>query len=407
MRYTFTHEGCELVGETLGYGPAVLLLHAGAEHRGVWDPVAEPLVAAGYEGSTLDLRAHGESRFAGRLAFDLLVDDVSQALQRLQRPAVVVGASLGGLLGLQCAAECAKGPGAAIAGLVLVDVVPDPDPARARAGLDQRLALQQSQWALVDDILGRADSLRAAAERTDAPTLLVRAGRSFGMRPDDTERLRGLMPQLREVVIEDCGHLVARERPAELASHLLHFLASPEVGGRLPAGRRGTELRGRSEALLARLGAGAVPHLSGTLLQHLRRTELWLDRFGASPQVRLAGLCHAAYGTDGFSTSLLPLAGRGELAAAAGDAAEGLVYRYAACDRAHFEAQLGQAQLMLRDRFTGAVAPLAAEAARDLCLLTLANELDVVLYGSVDGALRAEITALLARLEAHVPAAAG
>jgi hypothetical protein len=45
--------------------------------------------------------------------------------------------------------------------------------------------------------------------------------------------------------------------------------------------------------------AGEVPHPGGTLLAHLRRTHAPLEAWQARPAVRLAGLCHAFYSTDG------------------------------------------------------------------------------------------------------------
>lgn len=59
------------------------------------------------------------------------------------------------------------------------------------------------------------------------------------------------------------------------------------------------------ERFLASLGAATIPHPGGTLLAHLSRVRLKLAEWQASAEVQAAGLCHAAYGTDGFATSLL------------------------------------------------------------------------------------------------------
>ena len=233
MRFTLKRPECELVGEILGHGPTVVLLHAGGEHRHVWRRVVQTLEQAGYRVVTLDLRGHGDSRAQSSPTFDEHVGDARFLVQWLDCDAVLVGASLGGLLALQCAAEAAQAARApSIAGLVLVDVVPDPDPERARAGLADILPPHSAKWSLIDDILGRADELRAAARAVAQPTLLVRASESFSMRAEDTRRLRALLPQLEEVVIEQCGHLVAQERPQELSAALLAFLARDEVRAR-------------------------------------------------------------------------------------------------------------------------------------------------------------------------------
>jgi len=72
-----------------------------------------------------------------------------------------------------------------------------------------------------------------------------------------------------------------------------------------------------------------VAHPGGTLLEHLHRVRDQLSAWGASPEVQLAGMCHACYGTDRFDVALLELAERPLLANAIGEEAEALVYLYA------------------------------------------------------------------------------
>ena len=89
---------------------------------------------------------------------------------------------------------------------------------------------------------------------------------------------------------------------------------------------------GRHEAareLLTTCGAATIDHPGGTLLTHLDRVESRLARWGARDELRLAGLCHAFYGTDGFAETLLPLDRREVLREAIGGEAEELVHFYA------------------------------------------------------------------------------
>jgi SAM-dependent methyltransferase len=134
----------------------------------------------------------------------------------------------------------------------------------------------------------------------------------------------------------------------------------------------------RAVELLEARGAATIPHPGGILLAHLQRVVDLLERWGAQPHVQLAGLCHAAYGTDGFPTALLDLAERATLAAVVGDEAEALVYRYGSCDRAVLYPQLGRSERpRFRDRFSGAEdEPEPAELAA-FVELTFANELDI------------------------------
>lgn len=130
--------------------------------------------------------------------------------------------------------------------------------------------------------------------------------------------------------------------------------------------------------VLASRGAAEITHPGGTLLTHLQRVGALLDQWGARPALRLTGLCHAWYGTDGFDAVLGGLAFRDELAAIIGTEAEQLVYFYASCDRLFSYPHLAQPAGLFRDRFTGAVACPPLTLRRDFAELTVANELDIV-----------------------------
>ena len=161
----------------------------------------------------------------------------------------------------------------------------------------------------------------------------------------------------------------------------------------------------RALALLRELGAGQLAHPGGTLLAHLERVHARLGAWGARPELRLAGLCHAFYGTDGFATALLPVGRRAELAAVIGAEAEEIVYFYASCDRAASYPTLAaddrrrgrrgpaadneavsSVAPAFRDRFTGHVHSPDRQSRRDFAELSAANELDLA---RIDPAFRA------------------
>lgn len=129
---------------------------------------------------------------------------------------------------------------------------------------------------------------------------------------------------------------------------------------------------------LASRGANEIPHPGGTLLAHLERVHALLGEWGARPVVRLAGLCHAYYGTDGFPTALGHITQREELAAIIGEDAERLVYFYASCDRRFSYPHLGEPEGPFRDRFTGTALHPTLPLRRDFAELTAANELDIM-----------------------------
>jgi len=127
------------------------------------------------------------------------------------------------------------------------------------------------------------------------------------------------------------------------------------------------------------LGADAIAHVAGSLAAHLERTEGWLRRFGAREALCRAGRYHAIYGTAGIHAALVPLANRRAVAAAIGNEAEAIVYRYAACDRDRFHPRIGGAhECRFADRFARCDCAVTPAELRDFCELTLVNELDLV-----------------------------
>ena len=145
--------------------------------------------------------------------------------------------------------------------------------------------------------------------------------------------------------------------------------------------------RDRAFRVLLDCNTESIPHLSGCLFDHLKRTEQLLMAWGCSESVSTAGLCHALYGTDGFETAPLGLDGRDQLAEAVGEDIESLVYLYASCDRKFLYPQLGvKDRVVFRNRFTGDVFSPSDDRLRDFVDLTLANECDVAVGPGSDQA---------------------
>ncbi|MFJ3921898.1 DUF6817 domain-containing protein [Streptomyces sp. NPDC090022] len=154
-----------------------------------------------------------------------------------------------------------------------------------------------------------------------------------------------------------------------------------------PAGSGGPAGPGDPDGPVARFlrsrGAAAMDHPGGTLLDHLGRVAEVLGRWGAARDVRLAGLCHAAYGTDGFGPHLMETAERGTLAGLIGERAEAIVYLYGSSVRDVLYPQIGgPGPVTFRDRFTGAVHEPAEADLRALMEITAANELDVLAHNA-------------------------
>ncbi|WP_343243583.1 VOC family protein [Streptomyces sp. SID8499] len=135
------------------------------------------------------------------------------------------------------------------------------------------------------------------------------------------------------------------------------------------------------EDFLRDRGADRMPHPGGTLLAHLSRVARQLAEWGADPDVQAAGLCHAAYGTDGFDESLLATTERATLAALIGERAEGLVHLYGSCDRdAVYPLLGGDRPVVFRDRLTGVEHTPSDADLRAFVEIIAANELDVLAH---------------------------
>jgi hypothetical protein len=131
-------------------------------------------------------------------------------------------------------------------------------------------------------------------------------------------------------------------------------------------------------SLLLVRGADEIDHAGGSLYVHLHRVAKRLGSLGASDTLVLAGLAHAAYGTDGFPTHLFDWqTERPVLASVIGAEAEQIVYRYGACDRETTWRDLAEHHTVT-DRFTGTSEELGAVDLRDFVDLTIVNELDVL-----------------------------
>lgn len=123
-------------------------------------------------------------------------------------------------------------------------------------------------------------------------------------------------------------------------------------------------------------GAETIDHPGGTLYAHLGRVHDRLGALGHDPWVQVAGLAHAAYGTDGFDLALLELSGRDTLRELAGEDTEELIYLYGACDRSRTWPTLPETGRVW-DRFTAGPRALAPGQIRPFTDLSIVNELDV------------------------------
>ena len=215
-----------LAGEASSSSPDFLLLHAGGERRQVWRPVMEHLSGAGLGCVAYDQRGHGETVGDHRNDIAVFGSDAAHMLAVNGTAKIIVGGSLGGFAAILALANSEIQSN--MAGLVLVDVVPAPDPERVRRFLSPLMAKPESAL-FVESILAKSDLILSAAAKLTLPVLLVRGGLNGAIQDHEVKRLRNLCPQLAVDYVENAGHLVARDAPGDLARHLLQFEQSHDV----------------------------------------------------------------------------------------------------------------------------------------------------------------------------------
>jgi pimeloyl-ACP methyl ester carboxylesterase len=274
-------DGLKLAADA-GGNPAdqpVILLHGGGQTRQSWKRAAQEMIAAGYYCIALDLRGHGESEWSpeGKYAVDDYVGDLMAVIATLQRPPVLVGASLGGVTSLIAVGEHESGLAAA---LVLVDVVPrmetegvteirdfmtaNPDgfasleeaadavalylPGRPRPsspeGLKKNLILRDNgryywHWDPkmhpvddrgMDKVEVMSARMEAAAHKVDIPTLVVRGAQSKVVSTQGVDHLCELIPHAEYADVANAGHMVAGDRNDQFNSVVEDFLFRQQAG---------------------------------------------------------------------------------------------------------------------------------------------------------------------------------
>jgi len=256
--------------------PAVLFAHGFGQSRHAWVRAAESLAEHGWRTVTFDARGHGNSSRVkdGRYELEQFVDDLRVVARSLEAPPVLVGASMGGLLGLVAAGETRPAPFRA---LVLVDITPrweaagvermlgfmranpqgfaslDEAAAEVAAYLPQRRRRKDRyelaqllrrggdgrlRWhwdpAMLDTVAREGERhqqrLLNAARNIDVPTLLVSGGRSDIVSRDTVAEFLDAVPHATHVQIPHATHTLAGDDNVSFAAAIEPFLESLSVG---------------------------------------------------------------------------------------------------------------------------------------------------------------------------------
>jgi pimeloyl-ACP methyl ester carboxylesterase len=248
-----------------------VLLHGGGQTRHAWGGTTHALATQGFLAVSLDLRGHGESDWApdGDYGIDAHAADLRAVVAELGRPALLVGASLGGLTALIAAGEA---PRLTTPAIVLVDVTPRIDPG-GRERIMEFMRSHPEGFASVEeaadavsaflphrprpaDVSGLAKNLRReadgryrwhwdpafmsagrlgkdtmnperfedAARTISAPTLLVRGGKSEIVSAEGVAAFRKVMPHAEYVDVPEARHMVAGDQNDVFSFAVVEFL---------------------------------------------------------------------------------------------------------------------------------------------------------------------------------------
>ena len=266
-----TLDGIGLALEEFGdiEAPAVVFAHGFGQTRGAWRGTAEAVARAGWRAITYDARGHGDSarRDDGDYRVDQFVDDLRCVCAHAGPAPVVVGASMGGLVGIVVASTVP----APCRALVLVDITPrweaagvarivdfmrahphgfaDLDeaataisaylphrgerksPERLRsllvAGADGRLRWHWDPRMLepiAQDGERHQGGLFEAARRLRVPTLLVSGAESDVVSTATIGEFLELVPHARHVTVPRATHMVAGDANDAFLQHVDAFL---------------------------------------------------------------------------------------------------------------------------------------------------------------------------------------
>jgi pimeloyl-ACP methyl ester carboxylesterase len=245
-------------------GVPVILLHGGGQTRGAWGGALMEGARRGFRMLSVDLRGHGDSGWAGDGDYTTAahVADLHTLIETLDQAPFIVGASLGGLVGLMHAGE-----GGRLAGLVLVDIahhVEESGAARIQAfmrsapngfssldeaadavagflphrprpkdtsGLMKNLRLRDGRYHWHWDpqmLTGRGprepERMRRAAEALTVPTLLIRGRLSDVLSPEGARDFLAIAPHAEFADIAGADHMVAGDRNDAFNAATFEFL---------------------------------------------------------------------------------------------------------------------------------------------------------------------------------------
>jgi pimeloyl-ACP methyl ester carboxylesterase len=271
VRLTIEHFGDE-------FAPTLIFGHGFGQTRHAWDETAAALAAHGWHCITADARGHGDSgrREDGNYNYQQLIDDLVLIARHATRDhiplPILIGASMGGLLGLS--SEALHAP--LFRALVLVDITPRWEPAGVariltfmRAHPDGFASFEEASDAIAEYLPHRTErkspdrlrqllvagsdgrlrwhwdphlldfvstqseqqqnELLAAARLIRVPTLLISGAQSDIVSNSTITEFLEHVPHAQHVRVEKATHMVAGDNNDDFTRAVVHFVQSLDL----------------------------------------------------------------------------------------------------------------------------------------------------------------------------------
>ena len=253
--------------------PLVILLHGGGQTRHAWRATAEKLSQSGFYAVAIDLRGHGDSDWSeeGDYAIESYRNDLVSIIQKIGKPAFLIGASLGGMISLSTAGD--KDYENLCEALVMVDIgiypnedgsneilnfmssgfkgfdsledasnaissyLPHREKPKDLSGLKKNLRLKDDgryywHWdpRFIESRTGNIDRSeyrqrqRTYAESIKVPTLLIRGALSNVVTQEEVDDFLNTISHAEFVEIDKAAHMIAGDRNDIFANAAIDFL---------------------------------------------------------------------------------------------------------------------------------------------------------------------------------------
>jgi pimeloyl-ACP methyl ester carboxylesterase len=266
-------DGLQLRMEAFGHikNQSIVFAHGFGQTRHAWEHSAKRLSQHEFFCLTVDGRGHGDSDWlpGGQYEFDQFTDDLIRVAHYAGRKPILVGASMGGLLGMIAQAESNHD---LFSAMVLVDITPrwevagverimkfmrahpegfdsieaaqmavmhylphrEPKPPERLTKLLKRMKNGRLRWhwdpALLETVAPAANRylgrLQSAAQQLRLPILLVSGGRSDVVSDQTIAEFRQMVPHATHCRIDHATHMIAGDDNDAFTDIMLDYFTS-------------------------------------------------------------------------------------------------------------------------------------------------------------------------------------